>query len=165
MPSFDVYIKKQIYKDNIKCKFENDLNNEIIDQILNENNNRIIYEKIIDNLFNENNNQPFNETEWLLIYDLLEDEIQNIFNIFINMGFEIVKIFQVFVLIPRLSQIRYLGSRRQNTTVDINVLTEILISNQLPNLNITTQFWKQFKPELCEIVIMSRNEQKNKYIF
>ena len=158
MPALNEIIDMEIYDSFRNERMIENLNDEIINQIMNEHEeNRI---NIIDEILNGNRYREFNETEWLLLYDLLEDDIKNIFEIFINMGFEITKIFQVFVLIPRLSRITH----QNKLIINPEILIEFLLSNQLPDINLTMQFWKQFKPELYEIIICSRTE-KHKYEF
>jgi len=156
MPTFDEAISMKFFNSFRDEKNNEEIDNEIINQILNENEDN--QENISIELLDETNNLPFNETEWLLFYELLEDDIKNIFEIFINMGFEIVKIFQVFTLTPRLS----LRTFQNRLIIDPNILAEILLSNQLPEINLTMEFWKQFKPDLYEIIFCSREKQKNK---
>ena len=156
MPTFNEVIEMEIYDSFQNEKNIVEIDNEIINQLINENEEN--HENIIDDILNENNNLPLNETEWILFYELLEDDIKNIFQVFIDMGFEIIQIFQVFTLIPRLS----LRTFQNQLIVDPNILTEILLSNRLPEINLTIEFWKHFKPDLYEIVIGSRENQKNK---
>ena len=158
MPVLNEIINMKIYDSFQNERITENLNDEIINQIMNEHEEN--QTNIIDEILNENKYREFNETEWLLLYDLLEDDIKNIFEIFINMGFEITKIFQLFVLIPRLSHRTY----QNRLIINPDILIEFLLSNRLPDINLTMQFWKQFKPELYEIIICSR-EEKNRYEF
>lgn len=157
MPTLNELIDKNIYDNFRNERIMEELNEEIINQIADEHEENQI--NIFDEILNEYKYREFNETEWLLLYELLEDDIKNIFEIFINMGFEITKIFQVFVLIPQLSHISF----QNQLVINPDILIEFLLSNQLPDINLTMQFWKQFKPELYEIIICSREEEKNKY--